>query len=166
MLVLWLKLWCLARVLQASNNGFTLALVLCFTCHNMCFMFLFICCTYIVYPFRSKHLSELPCTCLLMLVRSLKCASSWVIWHDASKSPIHMFFVNKKDVSLSIVHIIPASTESNRAVCLVLNFKLLVKLPFFFGSFYGTKGSVIMVKRMKLSISSTAFSVFSFCFSF
>ena len=44
-----------------------------------------------------------------MSITTYRPLSLLVIWHDAPDSPIQVFFVNKKNVSQSMVHIIPAS---------------------------------------------------------
>ena len=59
--------------------------------------------------FVMSIMPELPLMDLLILVTSYRHVSSWVIWHDAPESPIQVFFMNKKNVSPSMVHIIPAS---------------------------------------------------------
>ena len=46
-----------------------------------------------------------------------------MMWHDAPESPIHMFSVNKENVSQSMVHNISASVE---------NFNILHNVNFIF----------------------------------
>ena len=56
------------------------------------------------FPFFDVDiLSKLPYTILLMLVMSWRPMPLFEMWHKATKYPIHVFFVNKENVSPSIV---------------------------------------------------------------
>ena len=84
-------------------------------------------------------------------VRDIKQVWALVIWHEAHKL-LHVFFMNVKNISPSVVHIIPAFILGNRSAC-AFELCIICETNFFFFSF-STNVSFIISKRIILSISS------------
>ena len=113
MLFWWsLEILLLCESLHVKEKRFTPALGKNFTGHRV-----WICSVPLTWHTLTRSLPflitgliwELPWMDSSVSLTSFKPVLSLMTWHDAPESPIQVFFVNEKNVPLSMVHIIPVS---------------------------------------------------------